>query len=112
MDISEALIRIMKKKGVKFSLNGKPTAAEEVFLSKGLLPAITKRADQLASLCLGYKLGATFEEATDSLLGVEVTFDTGTPNSLRLFFLLDAVLEIVRHSGSRGIVSLDELMYD
>lgn len=93
-------------------MKGRHLAYSEMFSDTGLLPGLTKRADQLASLCLGYGLGATYEDTENSLLGVKVKFDEFTPDVLRLFCILDVIYELVKNSPSKDAVSLDELMYD
>lgn len=112
MDLMRALTKIAYKREIQFILNDKIISPEEIFAETGLLPALTRRADQLCSLCLGFGLGATFEEATGSLLGVQVIFDDITPNILRLLCITDVLSEIIKMSGSTKTVSLDELMYD
>ena len=96
----------------KFYLNDRFVSFDEVFSDTGLLPAITKRADQLCSLCLGYGLGATYEEAESALLGTRVIFDDVTPNSLRLLCITDVLNELIQGGPSRDYTPLDELMYD
>lgn len=96
----------------KFFLNERFLSFEDVFSDKGLLPAIARRADQLCSLCLGYGLGLSFEEAEGSLLGKRVLFDEVTPNSLRLLFITDVVNELIQGGPARDHTPLDELMYD
>jgi len=98
--------------GVTFTLKGSPITTTELFSEAGLLPGLAKRADQLASLCFGYGLGASYEDLEKSLLGSSVKFDTFTPDILRLFCIVDVLYEIVRNSPEKKIVSLDELMYD
>src|SRR5438105_14583345 len=95
MDLSKALCRISKSLKVKYTLNDKIKSYEEVFADTGLLPAMSRRADQLASLCLGYGIGATYDEAEQSVLGVRVEFDDITPNVLRLACLVDVVYELI-----------------
>ena len=96
----------------KFYLNDRFVSYDEVFSETGLLPAITKRADQLCSLCLGYGLGATYDETEGALLGIRVVFDEVTPNVLRLLCLTDVVNELVQGGPSKDYTPLDELMYD
>ena len=96
----------------KFYLNERFVTFDEVFSETGLLPAITKRADQLSSLCMGYGLGATYDEAEGALLGIRVVFDEVTPNVLRLLCLTDVVNELMQGGPSRDYTPLDELMYD
>jgi intracellular multiplication protein IcmS len=110
--IQQQLCALAKAMGANFSLNNKPITYEEVFSEVGLLPAITRRADQLCSLCLGYGLGATFEEVEKSLIGVRVTFDDVTPDVLRFLCIADVLSELIKHSPSLLDTPLDELMYD
>lgn len=101
-----------KQLGANFTLKGRVLTYQEMFSDTGLLPGLTKRADQLASLCLGYGLGASYEDTKESLLGAKVIFDEFTPDILRLFCILDVIAELVKNSASRDAVPLDELMYD
>lgn len=112
MDIYKKLVALAKTLNTKFTLNGKSITAEEVLVETGLLPAIARRADQLCSLCLGYGIGISFEEAENSLLGVRVVFDDVTPNILRFLCIMDVLCELIQSSPSRDMTSLDELMYD
>src|SRR5690348_6968513 len=96
----------------RFSLNGRPMTIEEVLTPTGLLPAIARRADQLSSLCLGYGIGVTFEEAEGSVLGVKVIFDDITPNILRLLCMADVLNELIQASPHGDMTPLDQLMYD
>lgn len=111
-DLSKSLCAIAKKIGVHFTLKGRPIPYEEIFSDAGLLPGMVKRADQLASLCLGYGLGATYEDVEKSLLGVKVIFDDFTPDILRLFCITDVLQELIKSSPTKDAISLDELMYD
>ncbi len=112
MDISELMAKVAKTMGARFSLNGRPMTVEEVFAPTGLLPAITRRADQLSSLCLGYGIGATFEEVTGSVLGVKVIFDDITPNALRVLCMTDVLHELTQSTPRGEVTVLDQLMYD
>jgi len=112
MNLTKTLCAIAKIMETKFTLKGRVVTYEEVFSEAGLLPGLTKRADQLASLCFGYGLGATYEELENSLLGSKVNFDQHISEILRLFCLTDVLNEIIRSSPSKDQVSLDELMYD
>jgi intracellular multiplication protein IcmS len=111
-DISKCMASIAASMNAKFYLNDRFVSFEEVFADTGLLPAITKRADQLSSLCLGYGLGATFDEAEGALLGIRVVFDEVTPNVLRLLCMTDVINELIQGGPSRDYTPLDELMYD
>lgn len=112
MDINKKLAQLAVAMDANFMLNDKPISNEEVFSDTGLLPAIARRADQLCSLCLGYGIGISFDEAESSLLGVKVTFDDVTPNVLRFLCIVDVLLELIDSSPSKDTTPLDELMYD
>lgn len=112
IQFEKKLMAIAKRLQVSFTLKGSVIIPKEIFSETGLLPGLTKRADQLAQLCLGYGLGATYEDAEGSLLGTRVIYDEFTPESLRLLCILDVLSELVKNSPVRGEVSLDELMYD
>lgn len=112
LEISSQLVSLAKLLKVKFTYSGKVITHEEVFSPVGLLPALAKRADQLCSLCLGYGIGVTFEDAEKSMLGNEVKFDEATPAVLRLMCLTDVLHELIKVSANPELVSLDELMYD
>lgn len=111
-DIKNKLINIAKQIDVNFTLKGRTISYSEVFADAGLLPGLIKRADQLASLCFGYGLGASFEDEEKSLLGVKVSLDEFTPDVLRLFCITDVLFELIKSSPSSEEVPLDELMYD
>ena len=110
--IKKNLGQIALTMSAKFTLNDNFIGVEEVFSDTGLLPALARRADQLCSLCLGYGIGVSFEEAEKSLLGVKVIFDEVTPNVLRYMCITDVVCELMKVSTIDGRTSLDELMYD
>ncbi|MGE3919586.1 MAG: type IV secretion IcmS family protein [Gammaproteobacteria bacterium] len=112
MAIEANLISVAKALKASFTLNDRPITYEEVFKDTGLLPAIARRADQLCSLCLGYGIGITFDEAEQSVLGVRVSFDDVTPNILRLMCITDVICELVNSAPTKDVTPLDELMYD
>lgn len=112
MDMSELMAKVARTMGLRFSLNSRPMTVEEVFAPTGLLPAMSRRADQLCSLCLGYGLGLTFEEAEGSILGVKVIFDDITPNTLRVLCITDVVNELTQATPRGEMAPLDQLMYD
>mgnify|MGYP001465749208 CR=1 FL=1 len=112
VSISKGMVMIASKIEAKFILNNHPIKHEDVFSPTGLLPAMVRRADQLSTLCLGYGLGASFEDAEDALLGTRVLFDEVTPNALRLLCLTDVVYELIQGGPSKDQTPLDELMYD
>jgi intracellular multiplication protein IcmS len=112
MELTKQLCAVAKKLGANFTFNGRPMSYQEVFAETGLLPAIARRADQLCSLCLGYGIGLSFEEAEKSVLGVKVAFDDITPNILRLLCITDVISELIYSGPSKSETPLDELMYD
>lgn len=111
-DITQQMIKVARLMNARFSLNGRPLTTEEVFSPTGLLPGMARRADQLSSLCLGYGIGVTFEEAEGSVLGVKVIFDDISPNALRILCLIDVLNELMKGTGKGEMASLDQLMYD
>jgi intracellular multiplication protein IcmS len=112
IDISKSMALIAASMNAKFYLNDRFVSYEQVFSDTGLLPGIVRRADQLCSLCLGYGLGATFDEEQSSMLGIRVVFDEVTPNALRLLCMTDVLNELIQGGPSRDYTPLDELMYD
>ena len=112
MEISKQLSAIAKALQVRFTLNDTTISYDEVFSATGLLPALAKRADQLASLCLGYGIGISFDEVEKSLLGVKVKFDEVTPNIIRYLCILDVLNELIQSAPASDSTPLDELMYD
>ena len=95
-DLSKCMTLIAASMNAKFYLNDRFVSFDEVFVDTGLMPAIAKRADQLCSLCLGYGLGATYDEAEGALLGIRVVFDEVTPNVLRLLCMTDVMNELIQ----------------
>jgi intracellular multiplication protein IcmS len=112
MDLTSNLCAIAKTTNANFTFCGKPISYEEVFAETGLLPSMAQRADRICALCLGYGIGATFTEAEKSLLGVRVQFDDITPDILRLMYIYDVILEIIKAAPTPDQIPLDELMYD
>lgn len=110
--VSQCMAIIAASMNAKFYLNDRFLGFEEVFSETGLLPAMVKRADQLCSLCLGYGLGAKYDEAEGSILGTRVIFDEVTPDVLRLLCLTDVLNELVQGGPSKDYTPLDELLYD
>ena len=112
MDIKKHLCAIAKALNANFTLNNRAISYDEVFSETGLLPAISKRADQLCSLCMGYGLGLSFEETEKALMGIRVNYDDVTPNILRLLCITDVICELIQRGQSTKQTPLDELMYD
>jgi intracellular multiplication protein IcmS len=112
LEVTRKMCLIAQAIGVKYSLNDRVLSYQEVFAESGLLPAIARRADQLSSLCLGYGIGVSFDEADKSLVGVKVVFDEVTPSVLRYMCMTDVLHELIFASSNKEVVALDELMYD
>ncbi len=112
MDLSTQLVAISQAIGCRYTLKNEPIEADQVFALTGLLPGLLRRADQLASFCLGYGLGLSFENSDKAKLGVIVRLDNHTPTVLRLLCVLDVLYEFVDRSTSPQAVSLDDLMLD
>lgn len=106
------IMAVAKTLGKVYTLKGEQLQLEDVFSDTGLLPGIARRADQIASMCFGYGLGATFEDEESSMLGKRVIFDEFTPDALRIFCMIDVLLEIVKGNDTGGVVNMDELLYD
>lgn len=111
-DIPAVLVKVAELLNGRFSFNGRPLTHEEVFSLTGLLPGIARRADQLCSLCLGYGIGLTLEETEGTPLGIKVVFDDLTPNTLRIFCLIDVLMELMKTNPKDGMTPLDQLSYD
>jgi intracellular multiplication protein IcmS len=112
MELIKQIHLIAKSFGANFTFNDRAISVEEALSETGLLPSIARRADQLCSLCLGYGIGISFEEAEKSTLGVKVVFDDVTPNTLRYLCIADVLNEMINASPNKPLTPLDELMYD
>lgn len=111
-EIVDNLSRVMKKLGISFTIKGRPATYTEIFSDASLMPAIARRADQLCSLCLGYGIGVTFEDAPSNMTGLSVKFDTISPDAVRYLCLIDVLTELAKASPDKRATSLDELLYD
>lgn len=110
--LSQSLATICAGMNAKFYLNDRFMSLEDVFSETGMLPGLVKRADQLSLLCLGYGLGATFEDAEGALLDVRVILDSVTPTALRLLCIVDVINELIQGGPSKDYTPLDELVYE
>ncbi len=110
--LEKKLVSVTKRMGKYFTLKGRQLTLEEIYSTSGLLPGLVRQADQLASMCFGYGLGATFEDCDESLMGQRVILDEFTPDILRLFCIIDVLAEIIKGNDTEGVVSMDELLYD
>jgi intracellular multiplication protein IcmS len=111
-DLIKQIHLIAHALGANFTFNDRAISIEDALSVTGLLPAIARRADQLCSLCLGYGIGISFEEAEKTTLGVKVIFDDVTPNTLRYLCIADTLIELINASSNKPLTPLDELMYD
>ena len=111
--VTKLCLALTKELNVEYKLRSKKITAEEIFAATGLLPAIMKRAEQLSVLCFSQKLGLTFDDSENAMLGVQVSM-TGPDEKLSLSGLAcvsDVLIELTR--GVRGgDVNVDELFYD
>jgi len=112
MSLTDSLCDLAAAENAKFTFCGKSIEYKDAFAENGLLPSLAQRADRKCLLCFGYGIGATLVEAETSLLGVQVQFDDVTPDTLRLLYIYDVILEIIKAAPAPDQVSLDELMYD
>lgn len=112
MEVVNQCIALSRVMGVDYGMKGRDLTYEEVFSETGFLPAIAKRADQLAMLCFGYGIGAQFTDEEKSTCGTRVTFDDATPITVRMICIADVLCELVTMSSSGGRTMLDELLYD
>ena len=112
MIINDKLELIAASLSVQFTLKGEAVSYQRIFAKNGLLPQLSKRAEQVSQLSLGCSLGAKYEEDQDALGGLMVQFDDFTPLFLRLMCLTDVLCELINMSSDRHLVALDELLYD
>jgi intracellular multiplication protein IcmS len=112
MSISEQCIQIAQALGVDYTLKGRKITHQEVFAVTGLLPAIAKRAEQLASLSLGYGLGLNITAQEKTMLNKIVEFDQLTPEVIRMLFITDVLYDFMKNRKKNGSVPLDELLVD
>lgn len=106
------VMAVVKYMGKSLQFKGQQLAYEEACSPSGLLPGLTKRADQVAHLAFGYGLGAKYEDDEQSLLGKRVVFDEHTPDTLRLMCIVDTLQELLKTSPDEHTIICDELMYD
>lgn len=110
--VTQFCCRFSESMAMQFVLRDRKVAYEEIFSSRGLLPAMCKRADQLCSLCFGYGIGVEFENEKRSMLGTAVIFNDSTPLIIRLACIVDVISELYYSAPSRKETCLDELLSD
>lgn len=112
-DITKQMISLCKTIGARFSMNDNILTLEQVFDYSGALPLIARSAEELSMMCLEYGIGAQIEEMDGTMFGYKVAFDDDTPNSLRLLFLIDIILDLANGAAdAHGTIPLDSLLYD
>lgn len=112
MEFEEQVCALAKALNCHFTVKGDPITIEQAMSKTAFLPAIMRRADQLASFCLGYGLGLTFDKAESATLGVKVEFDDKTPSTLRLLCCADVIIELMQAAPSHEQTPLDDLLLD
>lgn len=112
MDISKYLMAIAQLLGVKFELYGNTIESSKVFSSKGLLPALSKRADSNSLFTLNKSLGGHFKKNAQAVAGIEISFDDSVADSYRILCLLDVLIDLMQRQNSQEKIVLDELLYD
>ena len=113
MELKGFFIKLSEKESLTFKMKGRDITAEDVFSSRGLMPAIAKRADKICRLIFGYGVGVSFKKYEASTLGEEVSFDSGLPNVLVLHLFYYVVSELLQKSqDSSGNIVVDELLYE
>lgn len=113
MDVKEFCMAWLKYSEVKFLLRGGEVTGEDVFSSRGLMPALAKRADKIHSLIYGVGIGASYKKYEASMLGEEVEFDDSVSKSILLHIFLYVIDQLViTSSDDKGRVVVDELLYE
>ena len=112
VDMTEQMCKIARTMNARFVLNGRPMTIEEVFAPTGLLPAISRRADQLSSFCLGTGLGLKFEETATGVIGTKAVMDNKVSNAYRIMCMTEILCELMESSPNPKQLALDNLMYD
>lgn len=112
-DLKDFFMEWSKQEGLKFTLKGSSFTSSDVFSSRGLMPAIAKRADKTCQLVFGKGLGVSFKKYEASTLGEEVIFSDETPFIIQLHCMFYTVDELVKTTiNSSKVVVIDELLYE
>lgn len=113
LNFKDFFLEWAKQEGVLFTMKGSSITASDVFSTRGLMPAIAKRADKTCQLVFGHGLGVSFKKYDASTLGEEVHFSDSEPFIIQLYCLFYAVDDLVRSSSNNtNVVSVDELLYE
>ena len=108
----EPYVESQKVFKVKYTLNDKTKAMKKFSRFRLFAGNVPQRADQLASLCLRYGIGATYDEAEQRSLGVRVKSMISPLMSCVCPVLVDVIYQLIESAPAGGNVPLDELMYD
>ena len=95
-----------------FTLRGNPVTPEEIFSALGLLPAMAKRADQIATLCFGYGIGVDLPKQDKTTLGYTVTLRPTASPFILVLCVFDVLEEIAKHAVKKNQIAMDELLYE
>lgn len=95
-----------------FTLRGNPITPEEIFSSNGLLPAMAKRADQIATLCFGYGIGVDLPKQEKTTLGYTVTLRPSATAFVLVLCIFDVLEEIAKNASKKNKIAMDELLYE
>jgi len=113
MELKEFFIKWAKLEDLSFKMKDRDITAEDVFSSRGLMPAIAKRADKICRLIFDYGVGVSFKKYESSTLGEEVKFDSKLPEALVLHIFFYVVNELLQKSKDKnGNLVVDELLYE
>lgn len=111
-ELCSLLIDYSMRKNINYTLRGNPISLPEIFSITGLLPAIAKRADHIASLCFGKGIGVDFIQQEKTTLGYSMSLDSNAPPFIILITIIDILEEITKNAPQPQRVALDELLYD
>jgi intracellular multiplication protein IcmS len=110
--LSNALITYSTSQNIDFTLRGSNITYEEVFSPVGLLPAMAKRADQIASLCFGYGIGVDLPKQEKTTAGYTLTIRENAPPFIIALCVFDVLEEIIKNASNKQKVALDDLLYE
>lgn len=109
--LTSLLIAYSNAHNINYTLRGNNITADEVFSPQGLLPAMAKRADQIASLCFGYGIGIDLPKQEKTTTGFTITIREDSPPFILVLCIFDVLQEIIKNSSKKK-TALDELLYE
>lgn len=110
--LTNILITHSRTQGWGYTLRGNPVTPEEIFSSTGLLPAMAKRADQIATLCFGYGIGVDLPKQEKTTLGYTVTLRPAATPFILVLCIFDVLEEIAKQAIKKDKIAMDELLYE